>query len=175
MICVYSVAGLSLTLDKDSYTAPIALRALHSIGGSATVPIAYGDVTDMAPQAERGKMLGPMLSTRNAISILGPIIGDVVAFGDWSVSMDVSCASRHRPGPPGCHGTHHADHIIGIVRIHQTMAVMEGLEQSIVLNREETSGKHALEEGSRPGRLALHAIEGPVTGTLELWLQETSM
>ncbi|KAK7734915.1 hypothetical protein SLS53_007692 [Cytospora paraplurivora] len=81
LVCVYSIACLGLTLNKDSYTALIALRALQSIGGSATVPIAYGIVADMAPQAERGKMLGPMLSTCNAISTLGPIIGGAVAFG----------------------------------------------------------------------------------------------
>ncbi|ROV91697.1 hypothetical protein VMCG_09256 [Cytospora schulzeri] len=81
LICIYSIASLGLALNKNSYAALIALRATQSIGGSATVPIAYGIVADVAPPAERGKMLGPMLSTCNAISAVGPIIGGAVALG----------------------------------------------------------------------------------------------
>lgn len=57
----------------------MVLRALQSIGGSATPAIAYGIVADMAVVSQRGKMLGPMLATCNAISAVGPVIGGAVA------------------------------------------------------------------------------------------------
>ncbi|KUI69131.1 Quinidine resistance protein 1 [Cytospora mali] len=75
LICIYSVASLGLALNKNSYAALVALRALQSIGGSATVPMSYGIAADVAPSAERGGMLGPMMSTCNAVSALGPVIG----------------------------------------------------------------------------------------------------
>lgn len=79
LIGLYSGASLGLALNKDSYAALIVLRALQSIGGSATPPIAYGIVADVAVVSERGKMLGPMLSTCNAISAVGPVVGGAVA------------------------------------------------------------------------------------------------
>ncbi|KAL1866720.1 hypothetical protein Daus18300_006664 [Diaporthe australafricana] len=79
LIVIYSAACLGLSLGHRSYTVLLALRALQSIGGSATPALAYGIVADVAVVSERGKMLGPMLSTCNAISALGPIIGGAVA------------------------------------------------------------------------------------------------
>jgi MFS family permease len=79
LISLYACASLGLALNKKSYVALVALRAVQSIGGSATPPIAYGIVADVAPASERGKMLGPMLSTCNAISAIGPVIGGAVA------------------------------------------------------------------------------------------------
>ncbi|KFX99301.1 hypothetical protein V490_01847 [Pseudogymnoascus sp. VKM F-3557] len=79
LISLYSCASLGLALNKDIYAALVVLRALQSIGGSATPPIAYGIVADVAVVSERGKMLGPMLSTCNAISAVGPVIGGAVA------------------------------------------------------------------------------------------------
>ncbi|KAI3391819.1 hypothetical protein diail_6781 [Diaporthe ilicicola] len=79
LIIVYSGACLGLSLGQRSYSVLIALRALQSLGGSATPAIAYGIVADVAVVSERGKMLGPMLSTCNAISALGPVIGGAVA------------------------------------------------------------------------------------------------
>lgn len=79
LISLYACASLGLALNRDSYATLVALRALQSIGGSATPPIAYGIVADVAVVSERGKMLGPMLSTCNAISAVGPVIGGAVA------------------------------------------------------------------------------------------------
>ncbi|WEW60325.1 hypothetical protein PRK78_005810 [Emydomyces testavorans] len=79
LISLYACASLGLVLNQHSYAVLIALRALQSIGGSATPPIAYGIVADVAVVSERGKMLGPMLSTCNAISAVGPVIGGAVA------------------------------------------------------------------------------------------------
>ncbi|KFX99172.1 hypothetical protein O988_04014 [Pseudogymnoascus sp. VKM F-3808] len=79
LITLYSLASLGLALNKNSYAALVVLRALQSIGGSAIPPIAYGIVADVAVVSERGKMLGPMLSTCNAISAVGPVIGGAVA------------------------------------------------------------------------------------------------
>lgn len=79
LITLYAVTSLGLALNRNSYRALMALRALQSIGGSATPPIAYGIVADLAVVSERGKMLGPMLSTCNAISAVGPVVGGAVA------------------------------------------------------------------------------------------------
>lgn len=79
LIIIYAGACLGLSLGQRSYAVLLALRALQSLGGSATPAIAYGIVADVAVVSERGKMLGPMLSTCNAISALGPIIGGAVA------------------------------------------------------------------------------------------------
>ncbi|KUI53871.1 MFS antiporter QDR2 [Cytospora mali] len=73
--------GRRLALNRNSYAVLVALRALQSIGGSATVPISYGIAADVAPSAERGRILGPVMSTCNAVSALGPIIGGAVALG----------------------------------------------------------------------------------------------
>jgi MFS family permease len=86
LIGLYACASLGLALNQKSYAALLALRALQSIGGSATVPIAYGIVADVAVVSERGKMLGPMLATCNGISAVGPVIGGAIALasGDYS-------------------------------------------------------------------------------------------
>lgn len=81
LITLYAGASLGLALNRNSYATLLVLRALQSIGGSATVPIAYGIVADVAVVSERGKMLGPMLATCNAISAVGPVIGGAVALG----------------------------------------------------------------------------------------------
>jgi MFS family permease len=79
LISLYACASLGLALNKQSYAALVALRALQSIGGSATVPISYGIVADVAVVSERGKMLGPMLATCNGISAVGPVIGGAIS------------------------------------------------------------------------------------------------
>ncbi|KAI4648982.1 uncharacterized protein J4E78_008499 [Alternaria triticimaculans] len=79
LITTYTLASLGLALNKNSYPVLITLRAFQSIGGSATVPIAYGIVADVAVVSERGGMLGPMLSTCNGISAFGPVIGGALA------------------------------------------------------------------------------------------------
>ncbi|KAF2493276.1 MFS general substrate transporter [Lophium mytilinum] len=79
MLAIYACASLGLALNRSSYAALISLRALQSIGGSATTPIAYGIVADVAIVSTRGKMLGPMMSTCNAISAVGPVVAGAIA------------------------------------------------------------------------------------------------
>lgn len=81
LIALYACASLGLALNRSSYGVLLALRALQSIGGSATVPIAYGIVADVAVSSQRGKMLGPMLSTCNAICAVSPVVGGAIALG----------------------------------------------------------------------------------------------
>ncbi|KAH8129619.1 hypothetical protein FP744_10008058 [Trichoderma asperellum] len=85
LVTLYAVPSLGLALNRTSYPALITLRALQSIGGSAIPSISYGVVADVAPVAERGSMLGPMLSTCNGISAVGPVIGGAVALGTGGV------------------------------------------------------------------------------------------
>lgn len=79
LVTIYAGASLGLALNHQSYAALLVLRALQSIGGSATPAIAYGIVADVSVVSERGKMLGPMLSFCNGISAVGPVIGGAVA------------------------------------------------------------------------------------------------
>jgi MFS family permease len=85
LVTIYAIGSLGLSLNKTSYAALITLRALQSAGGSAIPAIAYGIAADVASPAERGRMLGPMLSTCNAISAVGPVIGGAVALGTSGV------------------------------------------------------------------------------------------
>ena len=80
LLVVYAGASLGLTLAKNNYTALMTLRALQSLGGSPIPAIAYGIVADVALVAERGKMLGPMLSTCNGLSAVGPVAAGAAAF-----------------------------------------------------------------------------------------------
>lgn len=81
LVALYAAASLGLILSRDSYAALLALRVVQSISGSPIPALAYGVAADVTPTAERGAMLGPMLSTCNAISAVGPIIGGGVALG----------------------------------------------------------------------------------------------
>ncbi|EHK27170.1 uncharacterized protein TRIVIDRAFT_217764 [Trichoderma virens Gv29-8] len=85
LVTLYAIPSLGLALNRTSYPALLTLRALQSIGGSAIPSISYGIVADIAPVAERGSMLGPMLSTCNGISAIGPVIGGAVAHGTKGV------------------------------------------------------------------------------------------
>ncbi|XDG07499.1 hypothetical protein ABKA04_007114 [Annulohypoxylon sp. FPYF3050] len=85
LVALYALGSLGLALNEDNYAALIALRALQSIGGSAIPTLAYGIAADVVPTAERGRMLGPMLSTCNGISAVGPVIGGAVALGTSGV------------------------------------------------------------------------------------------
>ncbi|KAH7419712.1 major facilitator superfamily domain-containing protein [Cadophora sp. MPI-SDFR-AT-0126] len=79
LLSLYALASLGLSLNKSSYAGLVVLRAVQSIGASATPAIAYGVVADVATMSERGNMLGPMLSTCNGIAAVGPVIGGAVA------------------------------------------------------------------------------------------------
>lgn len=79
LIGIYACASLGLALNRSSYGLLLGLRAVQSIGGSATPAIAYGVVADVAVVSERGRMLGPMLSFCNGVSAVGPVVGGAVA------------------------------------------------------------------------------------------------
>ncbi|PVH72056.1 MFS general substrate transporter [Cadophora sp. DSE1049] len=79
LVSLYALASLGLALNKSSYAGLVVLRAIQSIGASATPAIAYGVVADVATLSERGNMLGIMLSTCNGISAAGPVVGGAVA------------------------------------------------------------------------------------------------
>lgn len=81
ILTLYAGASLGLSLNRGNYRVLLCLRALQSIGGSATVPIAYGIVADVAVVSQRGRMLGPMLATCNAICAVSPIVGGALALG----------------------------------------------------------------------------------------------
>ena len=85
LVALYAAASLGLSLSRDSYVGLLILRAVQSIGGSPIPALAYGVAADAAPTAERGRILGPMLSTCNAISAVGPVIGGAVAMSTSSV------------------------------------------------------------------------------------------
>lgn len=86
VILIYASATLGLVINPYSYPALLVLRALQSIGGSATPPLAYGIVADVAVASQRGTMLGPMLSICNGVSAVGPVIGGAVALGTSGVT-----------------------------------------------------------------------------------------
>lgn len=79
LIGIYACASLGLALNRSSYGLLMGMRAVQSLGGSATPAIAYGIVADVAVVSERGRMLGPMLSFCNGISAVGPVVGGAVA------------------------------------------------------------------------------------------------
>lgn len=79
LIGIYACASLGLALNRSSYGLLLGMRAVQSVGGSATPAIAYGIVADVAVVSERGGMLGPMLSFCNGISAVGPVVGGAVA------------------------------------------------------------------------------------------------
>ncbi|CAI7640625.1 unnamed protein product [Penicillium glandicola] len=72
---IYVCASLGLALNKSNYVALILLRGLQSIGGSAVMSLAYAVVADISPHSERGRILGPMLTSTNLGPCIGPVIG----------------------------------------------------------------------------------------------------
>ncbi|KAJ5901831.1 hypothetical protein N7495_002359 [Penicillium taxi] len=81
---IYTCASLGLALNKSHYVALLLLRGLQSIGGSAVMSLGYAVVADISPHSERGKILGPMLTSTN----LGPCVGPVIAGGAILASGD---------------------------------------------------------------------------------------
>jgi MFS family permease len=76
---LYTVASLGLALNKSSYAALLALRALQSLGASAVLSVSYGTIADICVPAKRGKMLGPVLAAGNVGTCVGPIVGGWIA------------------------------------------------------------------------------------------------
>lgn len=57
---LYFAANIGLAMQR-SYPALLVLRMLQSAGGSGTIAIAYGVVSDIATPAERGSYVGAVL------------------------------------------------------------------------------------------------------------------
>ncbi|KAJ6447190.1 NACHT and WD domain-containingprotein [Purpureocillium lavendulum] len=79
-LALYGISNLGLALNRDSYAALLALRALQSLGASAAYALAFGVVADVCPPAERGAMLGPVGMALNLGACVGPVVGGAVAY-----------------------------------------------------------------------------------------------
>lgn len=79
------LSNLGLAVEQNSYAALLILRALQSLGASATFAVSYGVVADLCVPAERGKMIGPVSMALNLGTCVGPIVGGWIAFksGDY--------------------------------------------------------------------------------------------
>ncbi|KAL1865692.1 hypothetical protein Daus18300_007068 [Diaporthe australafricana] len=88
---VFTVASLGLAINdisgNRSYVALILLRAISALGVSACASITYGVVSDVCIPAQRGTMVGPAISAANVGTVLGPVVGGLVAWrtgsGAW--------------------------------------------------------------------------------------------
>ena len=83
-LALYAFGNLGLALNKTSYAALLALRALQSLGASAALAVSYGVVADICVPSERGKMLGPVSMALNLGACVGPVIGGSVAWTSGS-------------------------------------------------------------------------------------------
>lgn len=77
---IYAVSNIGLAVNERSFAALATLRALQSLGASATYSIAFGVVADVCLPRDRGRMLGPIGMALNLGTCIGPIIGGCVAY-----------------------------------------------------------------------------------------------
>lgn len=80
---VFTIASLALGLNDHvsrNYVALILLRALSAFGAAACASITYGVVSDVCIPAERGTMVGPAVSAANVGTVLGPVVGGLIAW-----------------------------------------------------------------------------------------------
>ncbi|POS79053.1 hypothetical protein DHEL01_v202539 [Diaporthe helianthi] len=77
---IYAVSNIGLAVNEHSFAALATLRALQSLGASATYSIAFGVVADVCLPRDRGRMLGPIGMALNLGTCVGPIIGGCVAY-----------------------------------------------------------------------------------------------
>lgn len=77
---IYTAASLGLALNKSSYVGLLLLRGVQALGASASVSIAYGVIADVCVQSERGAMIGPVMSAANVGTLVGPILGGLIAW-----------------------------------------------------------------------------------------------
>lgn len=80
VLSLYAVGNVGLAVNTHSFAALITLRALQSLGPSATYSIAFGVVADVCTSGERGRMLGLIGMALNLDTYVGPIIGGCVAY-----------------------------------------------------------------------------------------------
>lgn len=83
-LALYACGNLGLALNKSSYAALLALRALQSLGASAALAVSYGVVADICVPSERGRMLGPVSIALNLGACVGPVVGGLVAWTSGS-------------------------------------------------------------------------------------------
>lgn len=79
-LTLYVLSNLGLAVEKNSYAALLVLRALQSLGASATFAVSYGVVADLCVPAERGRMIGPVSMALNLGTCVGPVAGGWIAF-----------------------------------------------------------------------------------------------
>lgn len=88
VLSIYAVSNIGLAVNTQSFAALITLRALQSLGASATYSIAFGVVADVCTSSERGRMLRPVGMVLNLGTCVEPIIGGCVAYFsgsyDWT-------------------------------------------------------------------------------------------
>ncbi|PMD15673.1 hypothetical protein NA56DRAFT_673646 [Hyaloscypha hepaticicola] len=72
-LSIYVVGNLGLAFNGHSYAAMWVLRALQSLGASATFAVSYGVVADVCVSTERGAMVGPVSMALNLGACVGPI------------------------------------------------------------------------------------------------------
>lgn len=75
---IYAVSNIGLAVNERSFAALSTLRALQSLGASATYSIAFG--ADVCLPRDRGRMLGSIGMALNLGTCVGPVIGDCVAY-----------------------------------------------------------------------------------------------
>lgn len=80
VLSIYAISNIGLAVNTQSFSALITLRAIQSLGASATYSIAFGVVADVCTSSERGRMLGPIGMALNLGTCIGPIIGGCVAY-----------------------------------------------------------------------------------------------
>lgn len=83
-LSLYVIGNLGLAVNKHSYSALVALRALQSLGASAAFAVSYGVVADVCAPSERGRMLGPVSMALNLGACVGPVVGGWVAYTSGS-------------------------------------------------------------------------------------------
>ncbi|KAM0277354.1 hypothetical protein ACHAQH_005870 [Verticillium albo-atrum] len=73
---LFVVASAALAaMPNESYAALLALRMVQSAGSSVSTSIGYAVVADIAPPAERGRILAPVVMMLNLGPVAAPIIG----------------------------------------------------------------------------------------------------
>lgn len=88
---IFTVASLGLAINdisgNKSYVALILLRAMSAPGVSACASITYGVVSDVCVPAQWGTMVGPAIRAANVGTVLGPVVGGLIAWrtggGSW--------------------------------------------------------------------------------------------
>ncbi|KAK7921723.1 hypothetical protein PG985_009745 [Apiospora marii] len=82
-LLVYTAGSVGLAVNDiagRSYPALLLLRALQAFGSSACATTIWGVVSDVCIPAERGGMVGPVISISNIGMAVGPVVGGLVAW-----------------------------------------------------------------------------------------------